>query len=116
MKKEETVEYNAATYWRLLKYTKPYMVRLTIGILAGFLIGGSLFGSFMMLPSLFSGIEFSTNSDAQADKDAAELCRAVENAPTEEAKIAVLKNKLKPKKKSKVDEEVQRSSARLLFP
>ena len=108
MKKEETVEYNAATYCRLLKYTKPYMVRLTIGILAGFLIGGSLFGSFMILPSLFSGIEFSTNSDAQADKDAAELCRAVENAPTEEAKIAVLKNKLKPKKKSKVDEEVEK--------
>ena len=111
MKEKETVEYNKATYWRLLKYTKPYKFRLIVGILAGFLIGGSLFGSFMMLPSLFSGIEFAASSDAKYEKDAQEVCRAVENAQTEEEKVAVVKEKLKPQKKNKISEEVEKINA-----
>ena len=111
MKEKETVEYNKATYWRLLKYTKPYKFRLIVGILAGFLIGGSLFGSFMMLPSLFSGIEFAASSDTKYEKDAQEVCRAVENAQTEEEKVAVVKEKLKPQKKNKISEEVEKINA-----
>ena len=111
MKEKETVEYNKATYWRLLKYTKPYKFRLIVGILAGFLIGGSLFGSFMMLPSLFSGIEFAASADAKYEKDAQEVCRAVENAQTEEEKVAVVKEKLKPQKKNKISEEVEKINA-----
>lgn len=110
MKKKETVEYKRATYWRLLKYTKPYKFRLAIGILAGFLIGGSLFGSFMLLPSLFSGIELSSSgAETKLNQDAVEICKAVESAETEEEKVAAVKSRLDyPQKKSKMEEEVDK--------
>ena len=108
MKKKEAADFNRATYWRLLKYTKPYKFRLIVGILSGFLIGGSLFGSFMMLPSLFSGVEFASGSDAGFDKDVEALCQAVEKAPTQDEKQAIVKEKLKPKKKDAIGEEIQK--------
>ena len=107
MKKEDPVEYQASTYWRLLKYAKPYSLRLTVGILAGFLIGGSLFGSFMMLPSLFSGIEFTSSGETKFDKEAKEIYQAVESAKTDKEKLAAIKDKLKaPEGESKVGQEV----------
>ena len=39
-------------FLRLLSYVKPYWFRLTIGLVAGLLVGGSLFVSLMMLPQL----------------------------------------------------------------
>ena len=39
-------------YWRLLGYTKPYRLRLAVGILAGILVGGSLFASLRMSPAV----------------------------------------------------------------
>ncbi|MBE6404707.1 MAG: ABC transporter ATP-binding protein [Lentisphaerae bacterium] len=108
MKNKETVEQKQVSYWRLLKYTKPYKFRLAIGILSGLLIGGSLFGSFMMLPSLFSGIEFSTSeAEIKNEQRATEICKAVETAKTEKEKVAAVKSRLDgPKKKSKIEEEV----------
>lgn len=108
MKNKETVEQKQVSYWRLLKYTKPYKFRLAIGILSGLLIGGSLFGSFMMLPSLFSGIEFSTSeAEIKNEQKATEICKAVETAKTEQEKVAAVKSRLDgPKKKSKMEEEV----------
>ena len=43
-------------YWRLLKYVKPYKWRLTIGILAGLVASGSMFGGIMVLPQLVKGV------------------------------------------------------------
>ena len=45
-----------SVYWRLLKYVKPYKWRLTIGILAGVVASGSMFGGIMMLPQLIKGV------------------------------------------------------------
>ncbi len=45
-------EFKAQSYFRLLKYARPYWGRLTIGILAGFLVGGSLFVSLMLIPQM----------------------------------------------------------------
>ncbi len=45
------------SFFRLLKYAAPYKFRLIIGILAGFLVGGSMFGSFMLIPQLMTGVE-----------------------------------------------------------
>ena len=39
-------------YFRLLAFLKPYWFRLTIGLLAGMLVGGSLFVTLMMLPQM----------------------------------------------------------------
>ena len=45
-----------SVYWRLLKYVKPYKWRLTIGILAGVVASGSMFGGIMMMPQLIKGV------------------------------------------------------------
>jgi len=49
-------DHKRQTYWRLLKYVAPYKFRLGIGILAGFVVGGSMFGTFMVIPSLLEGV------------------------------------------------------------
>ena len=47
----------AATYWRLLSYVKPYWKVLTIGILAGLLVGSSLFVTLMLLPKMVGAVD-----------------------------------------------------------
>ncbi|MCQ2379959.1 MAG: ABC transporter ATP-binding protein/permease [Victivallaceae bacterium] len=42
------------SYWRLLGYAKPYWKMLTIGIVCGLLVGGSLFVGIVMVPRLVS--------------------------------------------------------------
>ena len=49
-KEADAEKFNMQTYWRLLGYTRKYWKRMTIGILAGFLVGGSLLAGLMMLP------------------------------------------------------------------
>ena len=51
---ENNREFDPQSYFRLLRYVKPYWKRLTLGILAGMLVGGSLFFSLMMIPQLVS--------------------------------------------------------------
>ena len=60
-KEKETLK--LGTYFRLLGYSKPYKVRLTIGILAGFMVGGSLLGSLLMLPKLLTAIDPTPTND-----------------------------------------------------
>ena len=43
-------------YFRLLGYVKPYWFRLTIGILTGALVGGSLFVTLMMIPQMVGAV------------------------------------------------------------
>jgi ATP-binding cassette, subfamily B, bacterial MsbA len=44
------------SYFRLLKYTRRYWGRLTVGIIAGLVVGGSLLGSLLILPQLISAV------------------------------------------------------------
>ncbi len=45
-------DFNRQSYWRLIKYAKPYWGRLTVGIIAGIVVGGSLLVSLMMIPKM----------------------------------------------------------------
>ncbi len=68
-----------ATYWRLIAYAKPYKWRLAVGILAGFLAGGSLLGGLLMLPHLVKGVENTRTETAEGTgRTAAKIVRAVE--------------------------------------
>ena len=49
---ENEREFKRQKYSRLLSYARPYAWKLTIGILAGFLVGGSLFFALLMVPQL----------------------------------------------------------------
>ena len=85
---DKNQEAKVQTYWRLLKYVKPYWFRMTMGILAGFVVGGSLFGSLMLVPSLMSGIEFSGGGGNEKKVSAQEIVAAVRNSPGEAAGVA----------------------------
>jgi len=45
------------SYWRLIKYAGPYKWRLAIGIIAGFLVGGSLLSSLLIVPHMMDAID-----------------------------------------------------------
>lgn len=49
---KEKYVFKRQSYFRLLSYVKKYKLRLTIGIVAGFVTGGSLFGSFFWVKPL----------------------------------------------------------------
>ena len=87
---KKTPEVKAQTYLRLLSYAKPYKVRLIIGIVAGFVVGGSLFGSLMLIPSLMTGIEF-TNKSADAELPAKQLLTAINQADSDAQKLEAIR-------------------------
>ena len=80
---ENDRNFKAQSYFRLLKFAAPYWKRLTLGILCGMLVGGSLFFAMLLLPQLVglvdSGNSLGTSS-AQKGVSAAELRRLDEIA------------------------------------
>ena len=56
-KREKEQVFKRQSYLRLLGYTKPYWFRMTLGVVAGLLVGGSLFASLMIVPKLLNAIE-----------------------------------------------------------
>ena len=72
-------------YWRLLKYVKPYKWRLTIGILAGLIASGSMFGGIMVLPQLVKGVNVvSPETMEQNRQTAARIIRKLDEAPKQD--------------------------------
>jgi len=58
-------------YWRLLTYVKPYKWRLTIGILAGVVASGSMFGGIMMIPQLLKGANVAAPETVEQNRQTA---------------------------------------------
>ncbi len=85
------------TYMRVLAYAKPYKWRLTVGILAGFVVGGSLFGSIMMLPGLVSSSGMAEQVSAAQTKSASvKIVKAVDSAATESEKVQSVEKLIGP--------------------
>ena len=97
-------------YWRLLAYVKPYKWRLTLGILAGVIASGSMFGGIMMLPQLVKGVnavspetveqnrqtaaKIVTRLDSVRDKSFQDRENAVEAVLNEPAERGVLEHNI----------------------
>lgn len=47
-------------YFRLLRYVRPYWFRLTVGLLAGIMVGSSLFATLVMIPQMLNTVETSS--------------------------------------------------------
>ncbi|QSH41857.1 ABC transporter ATP-binding protein [Lentisphaerota bacterium ZTH] len=79
--KENEKEFKRQSYLRLLSYAKPYWFRLTIGVVAGFMVGGSMFASLMVLPDLMNAVEYSVGGGPSrtVSKQAAKIAAAIEN-------------------------------------
>ncbi|MDD5727686.1 MAG: ABC transporter ATP-binding protein [Victivallales bacterium] len=56
-KRENEKAFKNQSYFRLLRYARPYWFRLTLGVVCGLLVGGSLFGSLMIVPELLNAAE-----------------------------------------------------------
>ena len=78
---ENEKTFKSVSYWRILRFVRPYRVRLIVGIVAGLLVGGSLFGGLMLLPEMVMIVDQDTGQSAKNRKTAEEVIRAVEDAP-----------------------------------
>ena len=101
-------EFKSASYFRLLKYTKPYWFRLTLGILAGFVVGGSLFSSLIVLPKMMMIVETDPGTRSEITATASHIIREIQENPdwTEEQKLRAVEEMIHP-----VDNDPQLTSS-----
>ncbi len=95
---ENEREFKAQSYFRLLRYARPYWGRLAIGILAGLLVGGSLFVSLLMIPRLVGVVDPGASiTEKPAAAEASALVEAA-NRPglTEEERLQAVQKILSP--------------------
>ncbi|OGV56633.1 MAG: hypothetical protein A2X49_08600 [Lentisphaerae bacterium GWF2_52_8] len=102
------------SYFRLLRYAAPYKGRLIIGIISGFIVGGSLLGSMLMIPQLMRGVDGNVSSAAAVENrnKAGEVLRALENGQFngEEEKLeAAAKILAAGHNVNKIEKEVERA-------
>lgn len=118
-KKKEILETNRKSegwkvYLRLLEYVKPYKGRLFLGILSGFLAGGSLFGGLMMIPMMIKSVDNQIVSSAQTEKKVEMTLAGLEKAKTpEEKKKLVTSAILGLEEKSKLALEVEKINKKI---
>ena len=105
------------SYWRLLAYVKPYKWRLVVGIAAGIIASGSMFGGLMMLPQLVKGVDISSpETAAESRAAAARIVKTLEQAKDESAaekEKAVEHLLTKPEEKGSLRESIGKTEARL---
>ncbi len=96
---ENEKEFKSVSYWRILRFVRPYWLMLTIGILAGLTVGGSMFGGLMLLPDMAMIVDQDPAQSEKNQKTAEEVIRAVEEAPagmTEEEKTQMVTEIMHP--------------------
>lgn len=60
--------FSKQSYWRLIKYARPYWIKLAVGIAAGVVVGGSLLMSLLVIPSMV-GVVDNPTADHQAKEN-----------------------------------------------
>jgi len=94
-KRENEKTFKRQSYFRLLKYTRPYWFRLTIGVVAGLLVGGSLFASLMILPELLSAAEQPNGDNSRAINVSQKAVQIVDSIEKEKGKKFSREERLK---------------------
>ena len=56
LREVEKEKFDMRVYFRLLGYTRKYWKRLTVGLIAGFMVGGSLLAGLLLLPDMVESI------------------------------------------------------------
>ena len=87
-------------YWRLLSYVRPYWKRLTVGIVAGMLVGGSVFVSLLTIPQMIGVVEVKAQEQTVEGDTARRVVSALENSGNlpEPEKIAAVQKALTPER------------------
>ena len=73
----------SVSYWRILSFARPYWLRLTIGVLMGLIVGGTLFGGLMLLPDMATIVDQDTGQSMKRHQTAEEVIVAIEQASPE---------------------------------
>ena len=79
--KDQDGKFSIKSYWRLLGYTRKYWKRLTIGLLAGFVVGGSLLAGLLMLPGMVEAVNPSGEKQIRISASAGRVLEALESDP-----------------------------------
>lgn len=80
-KKTEEQPLKVQSYLRLLKYTRPYMCRLVFGILAGFLVGGSLLVSLLVIPQMVGVFSHDKNGAEEISAETRQIMESFAESP-----------------------------------
>ena len=116
-KKKNSKPLPLSIYWRLLKYVKPYKWRLTIGILAGVIASGSMFGGIMMLPQLMKGVNVASPETMEQNRRTAEkIIRKLDSVPKQdfEARENAIESVLnEPSQRGVLEHNVQKTEKKL---
>lgn len=98
---ERDPEIKRQSYFRLFAYAKPYWIKLSVGILAGFVVGGSLLGSLLMIPQLMSAMDPTTAKKDKHYVTAQAIVEKLDNNKysSEEDKFQAVRSILKPDEK-----------------
>ena len=103
-------ELKRVSYWRLLKYVKPYWKRLAVGVFFGLVIGGSLFSSFLIIPKLLMVVDSPDAGDRMKYEQAAvKAVETIEANPelTPEQKKEAITNAFSPAEQKSSDPKLQ---------
>ena len=73
----------SVSYWRILSFARPYWLRLTIGVLMGLIVGGTLFGGLMLLPDMATIVDQDTGQSVKNRRTAEEVLVAIEQSSPE---------------------------------
>ena len=76
---EDSEKFSMRAYLRVMKYTRKYWKRLTIGLLSGFLVGGSLLAGLLLLPNMVEAVNPSGTHEVKISAGAARILDAVED-------------------------------------
>ncbi len=74
---ENEKEFKRVSYWRLVRYARPYWKRLAIGIFFGMIAGGSLFSSFLILPKLLMVVDQDIGKKQKVEQTAEQILKEV---------------------------------------
>jgi subfamily B ATP-binding cassette protein MsbA len=102
-------EIQKQSYMRLLRYAKPYRAKLAIGVISGFIVGGSLFGSFFWLKDFIKPFEVSPDGKISIEADlsgANAVSKPAPAAPSADANV----------KQSKEIDELEKFAGKLGLP
>lgn len=99
-------------YLRLLGYVRPYKTRLIIGILAGFIASGSLFGGLMMIPYMMKSVDPGRSVESE-EKQTQLLARLEKAATTEERKKILAASQAPIGESDKIRQDVAKVNEKL---
>jgi subfamily B ATP-binding cassette protein MsbA len=113
-KDAKNYKFKKQSFFRILKYAAPYKWRLATGILAGFLVAGSLFGSLVMLPQIMQGVVPPTRQEEKTQAAAKEILATVtaESSESEKEKIEAIAKLIRPEKGINVQKKVEEWKAK----